>query len=272
MYRKIYPNDDALDLAKFRDPSKFMELLKDMDFKQRKSYLTALVVLTGNETYQKEMMKDGAKFNESKKLQTKSAKEVENWVSQDELKTLYAKYEHEAKTLYKLKSLKVDQIQHIQNFIILSLMSGLFIPIRRLQDWTEMLFKGGDSDTDNVLVGKKLQWKFVFNKYKTARFLGEQESVITPDLKSILSKWILLIKGLYPDNTHLLIDSQGKPLNPSKLNQRLNKIFGKNASVNILRHSFLTEKYKDLPALKSLENEATAMGHSLEEHLSYIRK
>jgi hypothetical protein len=39
-----------------------------------------------------------------------------------------------------------------------------------------------------------------------------------------------------------------------------------------LRHSFLSEKYKDVPALDDLQKEAKEMGHSLIEHLEYIKK
>jgi hypothetical protein len=56
------------------------------------------------------------------------------------------------------------------------------------------------------------------------------------------------------------------------MTQRLNSIFGKKASINILRHSFITSKYKDMPSLEDLQEEATAMGHSLKEHLEYIKK
>jgi len=271
MYKKVYPNDSTFDIEKFNDTDKFLDLLKNMDFRKRKSYLTALVVFTGDETYSKEMMIDGSKFNDAKKLQQKTEKETKNWVSQDDLKTIFARYEHDSKILYKFTALKSEHIQHIQNYVILAVMSGLFIPIRRLQDWTEMKYKSVTKSTDNYFENKP-KWKFVFNKFKTAKFLGEQTIDIQPDLKKIINKWLKLLVNNYPDNTHLFIDSQGQPLNPSKLNQRLNKIFGKNASVNILRHSFISEKYKNLPALKALTDEAKDMGHSLEEHLSYIKK
>jgi hypothetical protein len=61
-------------------------------------------------------------------------------------------------------------------------------------------------------------------------------------------------------------------LTPVKRNQRLNKIFGKKVSCNILRHSFLTEKYKDIPAIKQMQETANDMGHSINEALMYVKK
>jgi hypothetical protein len=163
-------------------------------------------------------------------------------------------------------------LQKIQNFIILSLVSGKYIPIRRSLDWTELKYKGADGETENGLTKGKKGWEFFFNIYKTSRFHNEQKSPIPAPLKKILTKWIKLLEEVCPQNDYILIDSRCKKLTPTKMTQRLNSIFGRKASINILRHSFLTEKYKDMPSLEDLQEEATAMGHSLTEHLEYIKK
>jgi hypothetical protein len=57
-----------------------------------------------------------------------------------------------------------------------------------------------------------------------------------------------------------------------QLNKRFQKIFdGKKISVNILRHSFLSEKYKGYD-LKSMIETAHDMGHSVGQALEYIKK
>ena len=113
---------------------------------------------------------------------------------------------------------------------------------------------------------------FVWNKYKTAKFYHKQDSEVPTTLKTILNKWIKLIDG---DTEYLLFDSNFNPLSSVKLNQRLNKIFDEygKISVNALRHSFITEKYidKPMPTLKVLSNTAEDMGHSVKEHLMYIK-
>jgi hypothetical protein len=135
-----------------------------------------------------------------------------------------------------------------------------------------MVYKDADKEKDNYLDRNKKQHKFYFNVYKTQKYLNDQEVNIPPALKKILTPWIKLIERIYPENNYLLVDSKGNKLTPTKMTQRLNSIFGKKASINILRHSFITSKYKDMPSLEDLQEEATAMGHSLKEHLEYIKK
>lgn len=272
LYKKVFP-DKELDLAKFNDHKKFISFLKNMDGSKRKTYLSALVVFCPNcDEYRDLMNKDGQEYNAQKKLQKKTDKEEDNWVEQDELQTIYSELETEAKKLYKLKNPSTQDIQKIQSFIILSLVSGKHINIRRSLDWTEMVYKDADKEKDNFLDRNKKQHKFYFNVYKTQKYLNDQEVNIPPALKKILTPWIKLIERIYPENNYLLVDSKGNKLTPTKMTQRLNSIFGKKASINILRHSFITSKYKDMPSLEDLQEEATAMGHSLKEHLEYIKK
>jgi len=271
LYKKVYP-DKQLDLAKFNDQKKFLNYLSDFEGSKRKTYLSALVVLCPKcDEYRELMNKDGQEYNAKQKLQQKSEKETENWVEQEDLSKIYSELEEETKKLYKLKNPTSQDIQKIQNYIILSLVSGKHISIRRSLDWTEMRFKDYDQEKDNFLERGKKSWKFYFNVYKTQRFLNDQEVIIPPTLKKILTTWIKFLEKVYPENTYLLVDSKGQKLTPTKMTQRLNGVFGKKASINILRHSFLSEKYKDMPSLQDLQEEATAMGHSLKEHLEYIK-
>ena len=84
----------------------------------------------------------------------------------------------------------------------------------------------------------------------------------------ILNEWIEINPTDY-----LLFDSNGKQLNPVKLNQRLNKIFDKKTSVNALRKSYLTEKYGDMINKKNnLQEDMEAMGSSEKQFDIYIQK
>jgi len=271
LYKKVFP-DVKLDLGKFCEHKKFIAFMKDMDGSKRKTYLSALSVLCPSvEEYRMLMNKDGQEYNAKQKLQQKTEKQIDNWVEQDELMKIYTDLETEAKKIYKLKNPTSSDLQKIQNYIILSLVSGKYIPIRRSLDWTEMVFRGGDKDKNYIETTGKTQ-KFYFNVYKTQKFLNDQSVPIPLPLKKILGTWIKFLEKMYPDNKYLLVDVVGGKLTPTKLGQRLNSIFGKKASINILRHSFLSDKYKDIPSLVDLQTEATEMGHSLKEHLEYIKK
>ena len=71
----------------------------------------------------------------------------------------------------------------------------------------------------------------------------------------------------------MLVDTNGDQLSSVKLNQRINKLFDqKKVGVNIFRHSFLSEKYKDVPALDEILKTADGMGHSVVEALQYVQK
>lgn len=272
LYKKVFP-DTALDLSKFSNHKKFLNYLKDTDGSKRKTYLSSLVVISPDtEEYRTLMNKDGQEYNNKKKLQKKTEKEEENWVDQEELTTIYNNLEQEAKRIFKMKNPTPQDLQTAQNYVILSLVSGKHIAIRRSLDWTEMKWKNYSTTADNFLEMGKKGWKFFFNVYKTNKYLGDQQVVIPKELKKILTSWLKLLESIYGETDYLLVDSKGGKLTPTKITQRLNSIFGKKASINILRHSFLSEKYKNMPALEDLETEATAMGHSLKEHLEYIKK
>ena len=116
------------------------------------------------------------------------------------------------------------------------LYSGLYIPPRRAMDYIDFKIRGAiDRDNDNYLDKSHL----VFNKYKTSKVYDTQKVKIPSSLKIILNKWI----DRNPTD-YLLFDNKKQPLNGTKLNQRINKIFdGKQVGVNGMRKSYLSNKY-----------------------------
>ena len=268
LYKKVAGNDDlgkALDFFK-KSSKEVMKYLEEMEPAKRKTILAALVVLCEKDAdtadrYRHQMISDKKVYDEDQKDQKMSDSQKENWVSQDELKKLYERMDKENRPLLGRESLKSSEIQQLQNFVILSLY--YLQPPRRLKDYTEFKLRGIDEKEDNFIKKDKL----VFNQYKTAKTHGREEVSLNPKLKFILNKW----KTLNPSD-YLLVSVSGKKLTSSQLQQRLNQILGKKASVNILRHSFLSEKYRDLPGVKELEERAEAMGHTLEQALLYVKR
>jgi integrase len=268
LYKKISKKDN-LDAVKdffVEKVNDTLDFLKDVPSNKRKTILAALVVLTEHhekaaDRYRKQMLDDKGKYDDEQKDQKMSDSQRENWVSQDEVKKLYDQMDKENRPLLSREKLNDREFQHLQNFLILALYV-LQAP-RRLKDYTEMKLRNVDENKDNFIKANNL----VFNIYKTSRTHGRETVVMNPKLKFIINKW----KNLNP-NEHLLVGLTGKKLSSSQLQQRLNQILGKKASVNILRHSFLSEKYKDLPALKEMEERAADMGHTLEQALLYVKK
>ena len=262
LHKKIWGGN--IDVKNFDDAKKVLEFLKEMPANKRKTLLSALVVITDAADYRKQMMSDVSDYNKEINKQEKTETQKDNWVSTEEVKVIYDMFKKNADLLYKKSSHTPSELQQIQNFVILALMSGVFIPPRRSLDYCEFKIKNIDKKIDNYLDKNTL----VFNRYKTAKTYGQQSVSIPVQLKNILTKW----SKLNPTD-YLLIDTNGNKLNSVKLNQRFNSIFGdKKIATNALRHTYLTDKYAETSKKqKALEADLTEMGSSTNVAKNYIK-
>lgn len=273
LYKKVF-GEGPVEPKRFEESKKIISYLKDVPPNKRKTILSALVIVTDKKEYRDLMMDD---INEYKKIidkQEKSDSQERNWVTAEEIDHKFKEVEKIALPLMKKDSLTNAELQKVQNFIILALLSGKFIMPRRSKDYVDFKIRNIDKSKDNYMSedGKFL----VFNSYKTAKAYGEQKVRLTTKLRNILNRWIALNPHEY-----LLVDSNGSPLGGEgksangsvKLNQRLEKIFGKKAGVNMMRHSTLTEKYGDLITKKdNLKKDLAEMGSSINMGETYIKK
>lgn len=262
LYNKIYDDKDY-DLNKFDlDSDEVLKYLQSIEYNKRKSILAALVVITDNKDYREQMLKDIKSYNKEQSKQTKSTKQIESWVDNGDIEKIYNNLEINAKFLYKRKDLSMSDLQEIQNFIIVSLLGGIFIPPRRSKDFTNFKISNIDPNQDNFFNKNYM----VFNSYKTAKTYGQQTLKIPIKLNRILKKWIEINQTEY-----LLFDKDYNPLSNVTLNQRLNKIFNKKVGVNQLRHTYLSEKYGVINNEDKIED-FKAMGSSIQQELVYIKK
>ena len=263
LYKKIWPNQE-LDVNKFEDTEKVLDFLKDEPVNKRKSILSALVVLSEKKEYRDQMLDDIKEYNIETAKQKKTETQKTHWVTNKEIKEKYDELKKNAMLKWKLKNISMSDKQDIQDYVILSLMSGILIPPRRLKDYVDFKIRNVDDKIDNYKSGSKLY----FNSYKTAKTYGEQVIPIPPILVRLLLKWSTI-----NESDHLLIDSNNKPLSNVKLNQRLNKIFNKKVSCNAFRHTYLSEKYGNLINQKNeLKEDFKMMGSSIAQELVYIKE
>ena len=262
LHKKIWGGE--IKVKDFDDSKKVLDFLKDLEPNKRKTLLSALVVITDDSDYRKLMMQDVSDYNKQINKQEKTESQKESWISTEDVKTIYDMLKKNADLLYKKSSHSSSELQQIQNFIILALMSGVFIPPRRSLDYCEFKIKNINKDVDNYLDKNKL----VFNRYKTAKTYGQQTVDIPVQLRNILTKWSKINPSEY-----LLIDTNGNKLNSVKLNQRFNSIFGgKKIATNQLRHTFLSDKYAETSKKqKQLEADLTEMGTSNNVAKNYIK-
>lgn len=250
-----------------KDFDKTKEILKALDEKPittRKTILSALFVITDNDIYRKKMLEDIGDYNKEIGKQEKTEKQKDNWIEKEDISKLFIKYLDNSKLLYKKKNIDMDDLQEIQQFIILCLTSGIYIPPRRSKDYVDFKIKSIDTKNDNYVKGSK----FYFNSYKTSKTYGLQTVDIPKPLIVILKKWISINPTEY-----LLFDSKKQKLTNVKLNQRLNKIFDNKAvGVNMLRKGFLTDKFKDSnDIIKDIDKTFKDMGSSKIQFDTYVK-
>lgn len=218
------------------------------------------------EIYNKVMSNLALKYDKEKENQKMNEKERNNWISQDEIKKKYDELYDKYISFFNIKGgLNSFLYDELQQLIILSLY--YMIPPRRLSDYTLMKIKNYN-DNDNYIDFKKK--KFVFNQFKTRKYKGETTINIPKDLLNLIKRFVNLN---YYESDYLLNSNNGKPLSSSSLNKRLNNIFNKKVSCNMLRKSYISDYFKDLPKLKEINELTNNLGNSMNEVMkSYIKK
>ena len=261
LHKKL--NADGDDIKWFDEDEKILEDLKDKPPSSRKTVLSALFVLTNKPEYNKVMLEDCKHTNDQYKEQKKSKKEEDNWVSVDDIKKIYDDLLEKVKDMFSHKL--ISNYQTIINFILLGCLGGVSgIAPRRSLDFADMKISGYDPKIDNYYKAGK----FIFNKYKTAKDYGEQVIDVkskAPEFNAILSKWVKCNPTDY-----LLFSSNQQKLTSPQITRMLNKLFGKNTSVDLLRHIYLTNKYGKLQ--EEMEADSKDMAHSLNQQALYIKK
>ena len=260
LHKKLDPDGETLDW--FNDDVKILDFLKEKTPQTRKTVLSALFVLTGNENYQKLMIDDCKHTNEMYKSQKKSQKEEENWMSSAEIKEVYDDLYQRVNLMFSQKL--IADYTTINNYILLGCLGGISgIAPRRSKDYTEMKIKNYTNQDNFYKAGK-----FYFNVYKTAKEYGEQIIDVkqkAPEFFKILNKWVKINPTEY-----LLFSSNQQKLTSPQITRMLNKLLGKNVSSSMLRHIYLTEKFGDIQ--DEMENTAKEMAHSKSTQAEYIKK
>jgi len=264
LYKKVW-GDEKMDFNKFSEHKVILESLKDLPPNKRKTILSALFIITQIPQYRTLMMEDSTAYAKEIAQNKKTETQEENWVEPQEIDAVLAKLEKDATAIYKKQTKTPQDLQEIQNYIIMVMLSGKYIPTRRSKDFCDFKIKNINPETSNYIDKKNL----VFNSYKTAKTYGRQTLPIPIKLKNILNKWIAINPTDY-----LLFDVNMNPLTNVKLNQRINKIFdGKKVSTNNLRHTNITEALGEHKATKKkAEKLMSDMGSSFNMVDTYYKE
>lgn len=260
LYKKIDGKDNLVFFSeKHEDILKHLESINDQT---KKSILSALFVLTGKVEYKELMDSLIKKVNEEYKNQTMNEKQKDNWIDVSEIKQ---KYDALFLLAQKMLSKKIIMNENVLiDFLLMFFLSGSVIPPRRSMDYSELKIRNYDKKKDNFYE----KGKFYFNKYKTAKTYGEQVIESIPkEIDTLIKKWIKI------NTTDFMLYGKTKQkMSCPQITRALNKIFGKNISTNLLRHIYLSNIYKDMPALQNIQDLAIKMGHSSETAMEYIKR
>ena len=225
--------------------------------------------------YRKVMTEDANKVNKREISQELSDKQKDSLISQEEVTKVYNDLKAEATPLLKKQILNRSQFDTLQKYVLLSLY--VLIAPRRSLDYASFKIRNFDEkaeSSDNYMVNysknkKKGSASFIFNTYKNSKRLGRQTvDNIPKPLEKLIDTWKLFNKSDF-----LLVNGQGRPITQSRIAVLLNDIFGgKNISTSMLRHIYLSDKFKDVN-LQDLEETAHDMGQKdIRRTLKYVDK
>lgn len=207
----------------------------------------------------------------------KTEKQKENWISWEDIQKIAEEQRKKMLEYGVKKTITPSEFNHLLSSLVLSLY--VFIQPRRNQDYLDMAvvkkWKEDMPTTKNYLdlTGQR----FIFNKYKTAKKYGKQIIEIPNTAEAPLMDTLQLYLKFHPlfkatkgkEEVPFLVTSEGTALTAvNSITRILNKIFGKKVGSSMLRHSFLSAKYN----IAEMEEDAEAMGHSVNEQRKYMKK
>lgn len=205
-----------------------------------------------------------------------SKEQEENWISWDEVEKVH----DELKSKIDLISgylISGKEYEDLLNYLIFSLY--YYQPPRRNKDFQDMEVaqKKSDINDDDINYLDLKNKQFIFNKYKTSKTYGKQIMKIDDDLWKVIKKYLIhrkrILRSVNSDSNDFLVHFNGKKLdNINSITLILNKVFGKNIGVSMLRHIYLSHvngpKLDDLKGLKKL---AGSMAHNIDTSINYIK-
>lgn len=248
LHKNIFGDSERI-VSDFDKTAKVVPYLKTLSNLQQIQKLSCILAINQNQSYKDLMMQ--ATAERSPQSITKKA----NWIEPDQIREKYEQLQHEAVCLYKIYDINPshDILSKIQDYIIVCLVSGIFISPRRSKDWTNFKIHKS-TDADNYLY----KGQFVFNDYKTKSTYGQQVIKCPKELLSILKKWM----DINPTD-YLLFDTKFHQLTSPQFTHKLNAIFGKGIGSSQMRKTFLSDKFGSMHDTEAkLKQITTEMGTS----------
>lgn len=203
-------------------------------------------------------------LKEKQKFLPRTEKQIENWLTKEQVMTVFDGLKNDTKHLFKQKEWDANELLLFQSFVVLSLFV-LHHP-RRATDYNLMKIGKGGLDSNWFMKKEK---KFVFNVFKTVKTMGTQEIDVHADLVKTLTKYLQHHPNKKQKEYFLIYDGDASAI--------LRHLFGKRVGTTMLRNIMLSNEYSEkVKQAKELYDEigdvAVKMGTSLNTALEvYIK-
>lgn len=252
-----------------KNANEILEAYEDKTPSQRKSVLSAVFIISKDDKIHKQMLMDTRDVNEQFKKQKMSENQEDNWLTWSQIEDVFKQLSDIVTPLYKKAGLTATDLSLMSKHILLACF--VLQPPRRALDFSETMIRNFAKEKNNFIDLKKKT--ITYNIYKTAKQYGSQTFPIPEPLLVWLKKWVKINTSDY-----LLINERGENLTSNGVTKALINIFQKfhmekDVSVDIIRHSFLTNYYmgKSMPPLLEMEEMAKKMAHSVNMALQYVK-
>ena len=270
------------------DPEKVNKELMESGKSQNTliTYLASIVkALECHETkadeYKKLMGMLMVKRKEEDEKHEKTQKQENNWTTMSDLREVLKKLEGKCRAHDRAKRRgDPDVFQDYQDHLIAFLYVGdndHHAPLRL--DYCPMRVINEKGATppptmNYLLCHSRNKKEFVFNQYKTAKAYGAKTVPLSKKMNAVVNRFLDVKKKLGKEDTDLLLNSKWKPMNDNTLCKYITRIFkptGKNITVNLIRHFYISEKHP-VEVLEAQKTDASAMCHSVETQAKYAKK
>ena len=248
---------------------KVVEYVKNIGNKNtRKSYASMLIVFLKekDDKFVKElrniMISDINDVEAENIKQKLNGKQMDNFVDWDEVMSTYLALSEHAQPLFEKQEHTKREWTVLLTYVLMTMLTA--IPPRRSKDYINFKLKNIDKEKDNFSERSNL----VFNSYKTAKTYGQQKVPSTTKMRTMLTRW----KRINGSDWLLPQYKKNEPITGPQLTRLLNDLFDKNVSTSMLRHSYLSHVYKDVPKIQEFEEMAKKLGTSREMILeNYVK-
>jgi integrase len=264
--------------------NRVVDILNKLKLTTRKNYCNSIIValLTNPEkhekllaAYRKYLDVIVEEFNNTMKSQEKSDKMEANWVSMAQLKKMVARHKRTiTENGLNTKSNWTNGDLQLYQMYLVGILYTETPPLRNdysnMKVISESEFEKLDNTNQNYLVVVSRNRKyFSLGSYKTDGKYGTKKINIDSKVNTIINKWLA-----HNASGWFLVNIRGGPLSDNSLTKLLNKIFSssnKKISSTMIRHIYLSEKYKGVQT--EMDDDANAMGHSVHTQQNiYVKK